>query len=842
MSVVGFDIGAKSCFIGVARQGGIETIANEYSSRSTPSVVSFGDNQRFLGTSGQQKLVTNLKNTVHCFKQLVGRPYDDAVREHYSQMLPYELVKVDIGDGQTRIGVNMNHLGNQTTFSMEQILGMLMAKLKTITEANQNGLKVNDCVITVPFYLTNSERAAWLEASRIAGLKCLRLFNETTATALSYGIFRSTDLPDTTAEPRRVAFIDVGYTQTQCSLVNFNKGKLQIKALAGDRHLGGLYLDQVILDHFVPEFDTKYKFDKSGGLRSNKRAMVRLQNEAEKLKKLMSANATELSLNCECLMEDKDVTGKMKRETFVELCDQKGYVERFRKLFNDLKSHLTEGTGDKQKTHTLDSVEIVGGSSRVPFIKDLIKEVFGMAPKTSLNADEAAARGGALQCAMLSKHLRVREFEVKDAQPHEIRIDWVGSDKKAGNAIIFAENESVPLSKVLTFNRKDTAPFEIKASYTKDTAFYPTKEIGTFTVNGLQPQSIVEEGDSGNLKLKVKLRMDNNGMLVVPQAVQIDKQLVQPEPEPVKEEPKEEKAPEVPKEGEAPPADAEAKPETPAEAEPAAPAEPPKPVVKTVKIELQINTALNNTVGAAQQESFVQHEFNLMAQDRRECERQDAKNAVEEFVYEQRDKLHDRYSDFATEDEKSKISSKLTETEDWLYDEGEDEKKEKYVSVLTSLTDMVKHIHLRYNEFNARKAPMDALSSKTVQVRKFLDKYGAGDESVAHIDKDDVAKVKAALAETDKWFNEKLNAVKNLKKSDDPTVFAANFKSKHDELVNKVERIMTTPKPAPPPPAEEKKEEPPVDAKTDMPTENENAPKNAESEPTQPTAEQMDLD
>ena len=152
MSVVGFDIGAKSCFIGVARQGGIETIANEYSARSTPSVVSFGENQRFLGTSGQQKLVTNLKNTVHCFKQLVGRPYEDAIREHYSQMLPYELVKVDIGSGQSRVGVNMNHLGKQTVFTMEQILGMLMAKLKTITEASQEGLKVNDCVITVPYY------------------------------------------------------------------------------------------------------------------------------------------------------------------------------------------------------------------------------------------------------------------------------------------------------------------------------------------------------------------------------------------------------------------------------------------------------------------------------------------------------------------------------------------------------------------------------------------------------------------------------------------------------------------------------------------------------------------
>ena len=184
MSVVGFDVGAKTCFIAVAKQGGIETVANEYSQRATPAFVSFGEEQRALGTNAQQKLVTNLKNTAWLFKHLIGRPFDDVLVKRYQPMLPYELVKIE---KTGRVGVKVTHCGNQEIFSMEQILAMLLGKLKSVAESNMEGGRlISDCVIACPFYLTNSERSAWLEASKIAGLNCLRLFNETTATALAW--------------------------------------------------------------------------------------------------------------------------------------------------------------------------------------------------------------------------------------------------------------------------------------------------------------------------------------------------------------------------------------------------------------------------------------------------------------------------------------------------------------------------------------------------------------------------------------------------------------------------------------------------------------------------------
>merc|ERR1712170_293600 len=243
-------------------------------------------------------------------------------------------------------------------------------------------------------------------------------------------------------------------------------------------------------------------------------------------------NATPLTLNVECIMDDKDVSGKMKRDEFVELCNKAGYLQRIKAVLESVKAQLKEG-------ETLDSVEMVGGSSRIPFVRDLIMEVFGLDAKTTMNADEAVSRGAALQCAMLSPTFRGRDFEVKDVQPHPIRIDWMGSDNKPGNALIFEENESVPLSKVLTFTRKDIQPFKVSASYQKDDfSYYPEKHLGDFIVGGIKPPSIVEDGKV-SIKLKVKLRIDNNGKLVVPQAVQIDKQVVEVPVE--KEEKKEEK-------------------------------------------------------------------------------------------------------------------------------------------------------------------------------------------------------------------------------------------------------------------------------------------------------------
>ena len=182
-SVVGFDIGAKTCFVAVAKAGGVETIANEYSQRATPAYVSFGDLQRDLGTSAQQKVVMNFTSTAWLFKHFVGRPFKDITVERYQKLIPYEITEVpETG----RVGIKVNHANQDYVFSIEQCLAMLLGKLKGIASTGLDNRPVSDCVIAVPYYLTNAERCAWLEAAEIAGLNPLRLMNETTAVALQY--------------------------------------------------------------------------------------------------------------------------------------------------------------------------------------------------------------------------------------------------------------------------------------------------------------------------------------------------------------------------------------------------------------------------------------------------------------------------------------------------------------------------------------------------------------------------------------------------------------------------------------------------------------------------------
>ena len=277
-----------------------------------------------------------------------------------------------------------------------------MTKLKSIGEMNLN-TKVVDCVMTVPSYMTDAERRAILDACQIAGLNCLKLMNDTTAVALTYGLYHSS-LPELTEKPHIVAFVDIGYTQVQASAVAFNKGKLRMLATTFDNNLGGRDFDRVLCDHFQTEFKQKYKVDAY----SNIRAKLRLRAECEKLKKLMSSNSSPIPLNIECFMNDIDVSGKMKRDEFEKLSES--LLARVKKTLSEL---LIEA---KLNPEEIDLVEIVGGSTRIPAVKQIVQEVFAKEPSTTLNADEACARGATIMCAILSPKIEFPEFKIEDSQ------------------------------------------------------------------------------------------------------------------------------------------------------------------------------------------------------------------------------------------------------------------------------------------------------------------------------------------------------------------------------------------------------------------------------------------
>ncbi|KAF9945749.1 adenyl-nucleotide exchange factor sse1, partial [Mortierella alpina] len=371
MSVVGIDFGNLQSVIAVARNRGIDVVCNEVSNRFTPSLVSFGPKQRYLGETAKTQEISNFKNTISSLKRIIGRTYaDKEIQEIEKQYLTAPLVDIN---GQ--LGVKVNYQGQETTFTTLQVFAMYLTKMKEIATV-ETKMPVSDCVIAIPAWFTDVQRRAVLDAADIAGLNVLRLINDSTATALGYGITK-TDLPEDKA--RNVCFVDVGHSTYTVSIVSFIKGQLTVKSRAFDRHFGGRDFDRMLVDHFAAEFKTKYNID----VKSNGKAMIRLMAGCEKLKKVLSANA-QAPLNIESIMEDRDVASMMKRAEFEELAQD---------LISRVEAPLQKALEDAGLTvEEIDAVEIVGGSTRIPALKERIQTFFKKDLSSTLNQDEAVAR------------------------------------------------------------------------------------------------------------------------------------------------------------------------------------------------------------------------------------------------------------------------------------------------------------------------------------------------------------------------------------------------------------------------------------------------------------------
>ena len=391
MSVVGFDIGNENCVIAVVKQRGIDVLLNEESKRETPAVVCFGEKQRFLGSAGAASAMMHPKSTVSQVKRLIGRKFADPDVQNELKLLPVETSEGPDGG----ILIHLKYLKETHIFTPVQILAMLFAHLKIIAEKDL-GTSVSDCVIGIPSYFTDLQRRAYLNAATIVGLKPLRLIHDCTATGLGYGIYK-TDFPS--AGPINVAFVDIGHCDTQVSIAAFQGGHMKILSHAFDRCLGGRDFDEVLFSHFAAKFRDQYSID----VYSNARASIRVRAACEKLKKVLSANV-EAPLNIECLMDEKDVKGFIKREELENLAS--GLLERIRIPCNKA---LADAGLTVEKIY---SVELVGSGSRIPAINRLLTSLFKREPSRTLNASECVARGCALQCAILSPVFRVREYQV----------------------------------------------------------------------------------------------------------------------------------------------------------------------------------------------------------------------------------------------------------------------------------------------------------------------------------------------------------------------------------------------------------------------------------------------
>ncbi|XP_004349347.1 hsp97-like protein [Capsaspora owczarzaki ATCC 30864] len=763
MSVVGFDLGNENCFIAVARQGGIEVVANEYTYRQTPAVVSLGAKKRFIGEAGKTAIPTNPKNTVYNFKHLLGRKYNDPFTQAELKRAFYR--HTETADGF--VGFKLDFQGETKTFTVQQIMGMLLTQLRGTAEMNLK-MKVTDCVLSVPSFFTDAQRRALLDAAQIAGLNVLRLLNESTATALAYGFYK-TDLPADTEKPRHVVFVDLGESSLQVSAVGFTKSNLNVIASASDPSLGGRTFDLRLLDHFAAEFKTKYKID----VFSSPKATIRLRAECEKLKKVMSAITNEVPLSIECLMDDKDVKSRMSRAEFETLA-----ADLFERIAVPLRKVLADSGLAKEDIF---AVEVVGGASRIPAFKNLILEIFGKEASTTLNQDESVSRGCALMCASISPVFRVRDFTVNDITPYGIELSWQNNGEN-NTSDVFAALHAIPSTKLMTYYRGEA--FELSAQYKANQPTLPTVDlaVGRFRVEGVTP-----EKDGQPSKIKVKVRVNPSGVFNVEAAHRIE---------------------EVAGDADVAPMDTSADDDVDTEA----PKDKKKKIVKTP---LTVVPIVEASLPADKLLLVVEAEHQMIVSDKLEKEREDSRNAVEEFVYEMRDKLDDRYAPYVPPEVKEIFSTELSATESWLYEEGEDQVKKVYVKKLEELKKLSDPFVRRYNEAQERPKAEEALRSSIVLARKAVEQFKAGDEKYNHLDAADVDRVAVAIDAREKFVNEKSAAIAALPLYQDAPITTSQFVLEKDTFDALCTSVFNKAKPKPP--AEPMQTESPVPAATEEP-------------------------
>ena len=406
-------------------------------------------------------------------------------------------------------------MGEKQKFTATQLVSMFLNKVKATASAELK-LPVSDIVISVPAWFTDVQRRAIMDAAEIAGLKLLRLINDTTATALGYGIPRQ-DLPTAEEKPKRVCFVDIGHSDYTCSIVEFKKGELAVKSTAYDRHFGGRDFDKALIQHFAKEWKEKYKID----INTNPKALVRVAAACEKMKKILSANAA-APISIESLMNDVDVSGIMKRDDLEQLLQP---------LLERATAPLEHALADaKMKPEDIDSIEMVGGCTRVPSLKERISKFFGKPLSFTLNQDEAVARGCAFSCAILSPVFRVRDFSVHDIVNYPIEFNWEQSPDipdEDTSLTVFNRGNVMPSTKILTFYRKQ--PFDLEAKYAKP-EMLPGKMspwIGKFAVKGVKPNA-----DDDFMICKLKARLNLHGVLNVEQGYYVeDVEIEEPIPE-----------------------------------------------------------------------------------------------------------------------------------------------------------------------------------------------------------------------------------------------------------------------------------------------------------------------
>ena len=477
--IIGIDLGTTNSAVAYMVAGKPEVIANAEGNRTTPSVVAINKGgERLVGQVAQRQRVTNAKNTIYGVKRLIGRKFSDAEVQKDLDIMPYEIVKK--GDG---VAVKMG----DKDYSPEEVSAMILSKIKADAEAFL-GEKVTEAVITVPAYFDDSQRQATKDAGKIAGLEVKRIINEPTAAALAYGLESKKD--------EKIVVFDLGGGTFDVSVLELGDGVFEVKSTNGDTHLGGEDFDNRIVNHFLDVFKNEQGID----LKSDKAAMQRLKDEAEKAKKELSTT-NETEINLPFLTADaegpKHFEYKLTRSKLEELVKD---------LIDGVAKPVENALKDAGlKTTDIDEIVLVGGMTRMPAVVEKVKAIFGKEPLKGVNPDEVVAIGAAIQGGVLAGD--VKDVLLLDVTPLSLGIETMGGVATK----VIERNTTVPTSKSETFSTAaDNQPqVEIHVTQGERELAADNKSLGRFVLDGIAP------APRGVPQIEVTFNIDANGILNV---------------------------------------------------------------------------------------------------------------------------------------------------------------------------------------------------------------------------------------------------------------------------------------------------------------------------------------